>query len=282
MQRVKNKWKITLKDGLISVGGKDYLFGKCSGSVEHSFTLRQCLLATTASMSGDFASPLYFSAHCIYAVISFARLPAIIPHHAKVRLRLRLRLRRERGKKRKFEFLTPRRGEVDGVSSERGARYARGGRAVRVGRGIEKRNSRRRRSAVHAPAAPALSSRDADAPSPLPRGSAPRDDFFPFLHLDHFLHPPRSRRHLPQSSHQETRPTQGIRFETCFRLSAARLSIAVAITPQGSRPAHPAHPSRSTLTLQPCTPRPSARPVATNRPLLVTARQGSHRRRRDA
>lgn len=31
VQRVKNKWKITLKDGIVSVGGKEYLFNKCSG-----------------------------------------------------------------------------------------------------------------------------------------------------------------------------------------------------------------------------------------------------------
>jgi hypothetical protein len=33
VQRVKNKWKVTLKDGLISVNGKDYLFSKCNGYV---------------------------------------------------------------------------------------------------------------------------------------------------------------------------------------------------------------------------------------------------------
>jgi len=31
VHRVKNKWKVTLKDGLISVGGKEYLFAKCTG-----------------------------------------------------------------------------------------------------------------------------------------------------------------------------------------------------------------------------------------------------------
>ncbi|SCV70140.1 BQ2448_1534 [Microbotryum intermedium] len=31
VQRVKNKWKVTLKDGLVSVNGKDYLFAKCNG-----------------------------------------------------------------------------------------------------------------------------------------------------------------------------------------------------------------------------------------------------------
>jgi len=34
VQRVKNKWKITLKDGIISVKGKDYLFQKCQGEFE--------------------------------------------------------------------------------------------------------------------------------------------------------------------------------------------------------------------------------------------------------
>lgn len=29
--RVKNKWKCVLKEGMIHVNGKDYLFGKCSG-----------------------------------------------------------------------------------------------------------------------------------------------------------------------------------------------------------------------------------------------------------
>jgi transcription initiation factor TFIIA large subunit len=31
--RVKNKWKCILKDGMIHVNGKDYLFAKCTGSV---------------------------------------------------------------------------------------------------------------------------------------------------------------------------------------------------------------------------------------------------------
>ncbi|CAH7674078.1 transcription factor IIA, alpha/beta subunit-domain-containing protein, partial [Phakopsora pachyrhizi] len=31
VQRVKNKWKITLKDGIMSVQGKDYVFHKCNG-----------------------------------------------------------------------------------------------------------------------------------------------------------------------------------------------------------------------------------------------------------
>lgn len=34
VQRVKNKWKITLKDGIVSVQGKDYLFHKCNGEFE--------------------------------------------------------------------------------------------------------------------------------------------------------------------------------------------------------------------------------------------------------
>ena len=31
--RVKNKWKCVLKDGMVSIDGRDYLFNKCSGSV---------------------------------------------------------------------------------------------------------------------------------------------------------------------------------------------------------------------------------------------------------
>lgn len=34
VQRVKNKWKITLKDGIVSVQGKDYVFHKCNGEFE--------------------------------------------------------------------------------------------------------------------------------------------------------------------------------------------------------------------------------------------------------
>jgi transcription initiation factor TFIIA large subunit len=32
--RVKNKWKCTLKDGMIHINGKDYLFAKCNGEFE--------------------------------------------------------------------------------------------------------------------------------------------------------------------------------------------------------------------------------------------------------
>ncbi|EEB95785.1 hypothetical protein MPER_05192, partial [Moniliophthora perniciosa FA553] len=32
--RVKNKWKCILKDGMIHVNGKDYLFSKCTGEFE--------------------------------------------------------------------------------------------------------------------------------------------------------------------------------------------------------------------------------------------------------
>ena len=31
VQRVKNKWKTTFKDGMIHINGRDYLFAKCSG-----------------------------------------------------------------------------------------------------------------------------------------------------------------------------------------------------------------------------------------------------------
>ncbi|KAK8163700.1 transcription factor IIA, alpha/beta subunit [Phyllosticta citrichinensis] len=34
VQRVKNKWKCTLKDGILSTGGKDYLFHKAQGEFE--------------------------------------------------------------------------------------------------------------------------------------------------------------------------------------------------------------------------------------------------------
>jgi len=32
--RVKNKWKCILKDGMIHINGKDYLFSKCTGEFE--------------------------------------------------------------------------------------------------------------------------------------------------------------------------------------------------------------------------------------------------------
>lgn len=31
VQRVKNKWKTTFKDGMIHINGRDYLFAKCNG-----------------------------------------------------------------------------------------------------------------------------------------------------------------------------------------------------------------------------------------------------------
>jgi len=34
VQRVKNKWKCVLKDGIMHVNGKDYLFSKCTGEFE--------------------------------------------------------------------------------------------------------------------------------------------------------------------------------------------------------------------------------------------------------
>jgi hypothetical protein len=33
VQRVKNKWKIQLKDGVVNVQGRDYLFNRCNGYV---------------------------------------------------------------------------------------------------------------------------------------------------------------------------------------------------------------------------------------------------------
>jgi len=34
VQRVKNKWKTTFKDGMIHINGRDYLFAKCQGEFE--------------------------------------------------------------------------------------------------------------------------------------------------------------------------------------------------------------------------------------------------------
>jgi transcription initiation factor TFIIA large subunit len=34
VQRVKNKWKCVLKDGMVHINGKDYLFSKCTGEFE--------------------------------------------------------------------------------------------------------------------------------------------------------------------------------------------------------------------------------------------------------
>lgn len=39
---MRNKWKCTFKDGMIHINGKDYLFAKCTGSV-------QCLAAFLAA-----------------------------------------------------------------------------------------------------------------------------------------------------------------------------------------------------------------------------------------
>lgn len=36
--RVKNKWKCILKDGMIHVNGRDYLFAKCTGYAQYSHT----------------------------------------------------------------------------------------------------------------------------------------------------------------------------------------------------------------------------------------------------
>ena len=33
VQRVKNKWKCVLRDGMVHLNGKDYLFSKCTGYV---------------------------------------------------------------------------------------------------------------------------------------------------------------------------------------------------------------------------------------------------------
>jgi transcription initiation factor TFIIA large subunit len=42
VQRVKNKWKTTFKDGLIHVNGKDYLFSKCNGYVYAILRSHRC------------------------------------------------------------------------------------------------------------------------------------------------------------------------------------------------------------------------------------------------
>jgi transcription initiation factor TFIIA large subunit len=42
VQRVKNKWKTTFKDGLIHVNGKDYLFSKCNGYVYAILRVHRC------------------------------------------------------------------------------------------------------------------------------------------------------------------------------------------------------------------------------------------------
>ena len=34
VHRVKNKWKLQLRDGIVSADGKDYLFNKLQGDVE--------------------------------------------------------------------------------------------------------------------------------------------------------------------------------------------------------------------------------------------------------
>ena len=34
VQRVKNKWRIVLKDGIMSVDGRDCLFHRCNGELE--------------------------------------------------------------------------------------------------------------------------------------------------------------------------------------------------------------------------------------------------------
>ena len=59
VQRVKNKWKTTFKDGMIHINGRDYLFQKCSGSASTS-ALYACKLTRAASSNGDvsFQPPL--------------------------------------------------------------------------------------------------------------------------------------------------------------------------------------------------------------------------------
>lgn len=40
VQRVKNKWKCVLRDGVASIGGRDYLFSKCNGYVRAEWLTR--------------------------------------------------------------------------------------------------------------------------------------------------------------------------------------------------------------------------------------------------
>ena len=47
---MKNKWKCVLKDGMIHVNGRDYLFAKCTGYV----LLPSWSYASTDHMSSEF------------------------------------------------------------------------------------------------------------------------------------------------------------------------------------------------------------------------------------
>ena len=44
VQRVKNKWKCVLRDGVASIGGRDYLFSKCNGYVFYVCILKRVCL----------------------------------------------------------------------------------------------------------------------------------------------------------------------------------------------------------------------------------------------
>jgi Transcription factor IIA, alpha/beta subunit len=44
--RVKNKWKCILKDGMIHINGKDYLFAKCTGYVLQTCNVRGQMLTS--------------------------------------------------------------------------------------------------------------------------------------------------------------------------------------------------------------------------------------------
>lgn len=53
---MKNKWKCVLKDGMIHVNGKDYLFAKCTGYAHTSslfFVPLSPTHAHTANLSGN-------------------------------------------------------------------------------------------------------------------------------------------------------------------------------------------------------------------------------------
>lgn len=96
VQRTKNKWKVTLKDGLISINGREYLFSKCAGYVSPLFlplgspgespeldrSTRLLAVSAAASLSGEdapnrhlhrIASLSYPSLRVVRSVTSVAR-----------------------------------------------------------------------------------------------------------------------------------------------------------------------------------------------------------------
>jgi hypothetical protein len=52
--RVKNKWKCVLKDGMIHINGKDYLFAKCTGYVPpHPLSSSVDCIITLGNLNGS-------------------------------------------------------------------------------------------------------------------------------------------------------------------------------------------------------------------------------------